>query len=186
MTALPKSKMTVDEFLAWSQTVPGRYELVDGTAYRMQSERVRHVRVKSRVYRALESALEATNAADGCEALADGALVRIDEATAYEPDSVIHCGTPIDGDALEVPNPVVVVEVLSPSTGGTDTGRKFLDYFKLSSVQHYIIVDPKQPPLIHHARQTDGTILTKLVATGTMNMTPPGITVDVAQFFERT
>jgi Uma2 family endonuclease len=183
MTALPKDKMTVDEFLAWSAVTPGRYELLDGLVHRMQAERVRHADRKFAIQSALRSAIR--SAGVDCRMLPDGMTVRIDSETAYEPDALIYCGERLDDDAIEVPNPAVVVEVLSPSTGAIDTGRKLMDYFKLSSVMHYIIVNPAKPPVVHHARQGDGSILTRLIASGTLALAPPGITVDIQQFFER-
>ena len=53
-----------------------------------------------------------------------------------------------------------MVEVASPSTRKIDASLKLTGYFSLPSVQHYLIVDPDGPPVIHHRRQGDGTILT--------------------------
>jgi Uma2 family endonuclease len=53
------------------------------------------------------------------EALPDGMMVKIDEHTAYQPDAVVHCDQPLPDDAIIVPAPVIVVEVLSPTTKRT-------------------------------------------------------------------
>lgn len=53
----PKAGMTVDEFLAWAEEYPGRYELLDGIVYGMSPERAGHARAKSRVHRALDGAI---------------------------------------------------------------------------------------------------------------------------------
>ena len=50
MTALPDHKMTVDEYLAWAERQPGRYELVDGSVYAMTPERAAHAAVKLAVH----------------------------------------------------------------------------------------------------------------------------------------
>jgi Uma2 family endonuclease len=42
MTALPKHKMSVDEYLAWAEGQPGRFELYAGTVYAMTPERAGH------------------------------------------------------------------------------------------------------------------------------------------------
>jgi Uma2 family endonuclease len=42
---------------------------------------------------------------------------------------------------MTAPNPVIVVEVLSPSTRGIDTTVKLADYFRVSGLRHYVIVD---------------------------------------------
>ena len=86
-------------------------------------------------------------------------------------------------NALEVPNPVILVEVASPSTRKYDGTVKRDGYFSLASVHHYLIVDPEGPPVIHHSRQPDGTILKSEVHEGTLTLSPPGIEVGVAELF---
>jgi Uma2 family endonuclease len=63
-----------------------------------------------------------------CEALPDGMTVRVEEQTAFEPDAVVYCGPRIDGDAVEVPSPVIIVEVLSPGSRSLDLGSKLYRY----------------------------------------------------------
>ena len=88
----------------------------------------------------------------------DGMTVRISKDTAHEPDALVRCGPKLAADAVEVPDPVIVVEVLSPSTRRIDAVRKLAGDFSLSSVHHYVIADPERLPVIHHQRQQDGTI----------------------------
>src|SRR5690349_1204219 len=75
MTALPKHKMTVDEFLAWAETHPGRYELVDGEIYMMTPQRTAHAERKYRVSKALEAGI--LSAGLDCHMLPDGVSVRV-------------------------------------------------------------------------------------------------------------
>jgi Uma2 family endonuclease len=73
----------------------------------------------------------------------------------YEPDAIVNCGPRMNDDAITAPNPVVVVQVLSPSTAGTDTGAKLAGYVLVSSIIHYLIVHPARPQVIQHRRRTD-------------------------------
>jgi Uma2 family endonuclease len=180
MTALPSGKMTVDQFLAWAEG-QSRLELHAGHVVKMAAERVGHARVKFALQRALEDGIQRANVA--CFVIPDGVTVRIDSDTCYEPDAMVFCGTHLDPDALEVNDPVILVEVLSPSTQHIDVGRKLTGYFSLPSVVHYLIVDPEQPPVVHHHRRPDGTILTSIVPSGRILLDPPGIDIDVASFF---
>ncbi len=50
-------------------------------------------------------------------------------------------------------------------------------------MQHYLIVDPDGPPLVHHRRQGGGTILTTIAHDGMLTLAPPGIEVAVAEIF---
>ena len=77
MTALPQTRITVDEYLAWAQGQPGRYELYDGTVHAMSPEGAGHAEAKGAVYRALLAGIRARKLA--CHALPDGMTVRIDK-----------------------------------------------------------------------------------------------------------
>ena len=178
MSAQSQQRMTVDEFLAWAEGQPGRFELYHGVPYAMAPERAQHAKVKHRIAVALERGIAKTGCS--CWMLPDGMTVRIDDQTAHEPDALVYCGTEIPPEAVEVPAPVIVVEVLSPSTRKIDASAKLMGYFSLASVQHYLIVDPDKLPIIHHRKQGDGTILTRLVHQGVILLDPPGIEVDVA------
>ena len=94
----------------------------------MAPERAAHARRKAEIWLALRDGIKAGGLS--CEALPDGMTVKIDEHTAYEPDAVVHCGEALADDAVIVPAPVIVVEVLSPSTAARDTGAKLADYFR--------------------------------------------------------
>ena len=138
----------------------------------MAPERWAHARLKARIWRALDP--EITQAGLPCQAAPDGMTVEIDDDTDYEPDALVNCGQPIPDDAIAAPNPVVIVEVLSPSTASVDSGAKLADYFRLTSVQHYLLVRPSRREIIHHRRTDDG-ILTRIVHDGAIELDPPGI-----------
>ena len=139
MTVLTKPRMTVDEYLDWAMDRPGRYELFQGEVFAMSPETVGHAQTKGNVYFALTAAVRERGLP--CYVLPDGPTVRVDEHTAYEPDALVYCGEELPQTALEVPNPVVIVEVLSPSTRRIDVSVKLAGYFRLPSVAHYLIVD---------------------------------------------
>lgn len=181
MPALAKPQMTVDEFLAWAQSVPGRHELFHGEVFAMSPESVGHAKIKGAVFSALSAGLRKQKLR--CNALPDGATVRIDAVTAYEPDALVYCGKELPPSAIEVPNPVIVVEVLSPSTRQIDLGVKLAGYFKLPSVMHYLIVNPSEPMIIHHARGDGGAIITRVVTEGAVPLEPPGITLALADVY---
>ncbi len=176
----PKIKMTVDEFLVWAENQGDRYELVDGIVHGMSPERAGHARAKSRVHRALQDAV--ARAGLPCEAMADGMTVRVDARTAYEPNGLVYCGERLGDDAIEVPAPVVVVEVLSPSTGFYDRHHKLAGYFAVPSIRHYLIVDLDRRMVIHHARDRDA-IRTRLLPSGPLRLDSPGLDLVVEDLF---
>jgi Uma2 family endonuclease len=173
--------MTVDEYLAWAEGQPGRFELYAGTVYAMAPEGVRHARVKFAVQRALHTAIQRTGAP--CHMLPDGMTVRIDAHTAHEPDALVYCGEKVPDSAIEVPNPVIVVEVLSPSTRRIDASAKLAGYFSIASVQHYLIIDADRRLVIHHARGALDVLATRIVHDGKIALAPPGVELTLADFF---
>jgi Uma2 family endonuclease len=171
--------MTVDKFIEWSQTQPGRHELHAGRIFTMQSERAGHNLAKLSVAIALRSAVRADGAP--CTVFSDGMTVQIDEGTAFEPDAVVHCG-PVNLGSVFATNPVVVVEIISPSSGRTDTIYKLDRYFRVPSIQHYLIVDATAR-LVIHARREGDDIIPRVVRAGRLGLDPPGISVEVGDFF---
>lgn len=182
MPALAKTHMSVDEYLAWAQDHPGRYELFDGEVYAMSPEGARHAEIKFAIQAALDKSIRAHRLP--CQMLPDGMTVRVNHDTAYEPDALVYCGPKLGPRALEVPEPIILVEVLSPSTRHIDAARKLGDYFRLPSVAHYLIVDPLRPLILHHARTAGSdTVLTHIITEGTIALDPPGITLAVADVY---
>ncbi|MEX6507525.1 Uma2 family endonuclease [Jiella sp. M17.18] len=177
--------MTADEFFAWCEGLPDkqRYELVEGEPVRRQSERIRHAETKFAAVVALKAGLRAAGRLD-CHAFIDGVSVRIDDQTVREPDALIHCG-PYDPDDVVATNPVVVVEVVSPSTVETDATRKLLDYFVVPSICHYLVLVPERDRLVHYRRSpVEGEILTRILGReATVDLSPPGIAVSVEALF---
>ena len=167
--------MTADAFLAWSLAQPKgcRYELVGGEVVRMRSERAAHARTKFKVARCLAAAIEAGGLE--CEVFGDGMAVRVDEDTIYEPDALVRCGEKLDDEAVIVEDPVIVVEVVSPSSHSVDGGAKLADYFRIPSVVHYLIVRTKDRTVIVHSRSGEGAILTRIVRNAAIALDPPGL-----------
>jgi Uma2 family endonuclease len=176
-----RSIMTVDEYLSWAEGRPGRYELVDGLVQAMTPERAAHAETKLAVHMAFAAGLRKQRLP--CHVLPDGMTVRIDETTAFEPDASIYCGPKLAPSALEVKNPVVVVEVLSPSSQQIDASTKLAGYFRLPSIVHYLIVDPDKPLIIHHARRRDDSILTHIVRSRSIVLDPPGLELAFADIY---
>jgi Uma2 family endonuclease len=95
---------------------------------------------------------------------------------------VVNCGPRLDSNAIAASNPVIVVEVLSPATQSIDSSDKLADYFRVPSIQHYLIVRAKRREIIHHAL-SGAEIVSRAVNIGAIRMDPPGISIDVAEVY---
>jgi len=177
----PVARLTRDEYRAWAEQQPtGRFERVNGVIVAMAPERAGHNRRKALVWQVLRQAVHAAELP--CEVYTDGMTVEVGNSD-YEPDAVVHCGSRLPDDAVTVPDPLIVVEVLSPSTSATDRAWKLQEYFRLPSLRHYLIVWADKPQIAHHRRGDGGVIETHAILGGEVRLEPPGITVRVEDIY---
>jgi Uma2 family endonuclease len=183
MTALAKPKpMTVREVLAWADQQPeGKFELYDGAVVAMAPERFGHGQDKRRIANALEDAIR--KAGVPCQAAVDSIGIAVNDYTTYIPDALVNRGEPLPRDAMLAANPVIVVEVYSPSSASPDQVVKMRHYFMLPSVQHYLTVHGEQREIFHHTRGPDGTFISAL-AGEMLRLDPPGIVLSLTGIFE--
>ena len=189
MTAVPKHKMTADEFLAWVETLPseaGKFELWDGEVVVRhgpggfeEGELAQHWDAKGAMFVALREAI--ARARLPCFAAVDGPMVRLSPSRMARPDLLVYCGPKVSRMTREVLNPIILVEVLSPSTEKRDHGVKREGYFTLSSLAHYIIIDPDRPLVIHHKRGAANAVGTEILTGARLRLEPPGLDVDLTE-----
>jgi Uma2 family endonuclease len=181
MSSPAKNEMNVDAFLLWADGRDGRWELRDGQPVMMAPERAGHALTKYAAQKALEAGI--LRAGLPCRMFPDGMTVRITARMAFEPDALVVCPPQRDLNTMEIPNPIVVVEVLSPSTAADDHGVKLDGYFSVSSVEHYLILDADRRVMIHHKRGQAEAIETRILRDGVIRLDPPGLEAEVAGFF---
>ena len=172
-----------EHFRRWAaEQQAGRFERHDGWVVAMAPERLSHVHRKSMVWLILRQAIIAAGLS--CGVFADGATVEVEDSD-YEPDAVVRCRPPLPADAIAVPDPMVLVEVLSPATRSIDLTRKPTEYFKLPTVQHYLIFWADKPQVIDYRRRRDG-IETRMINVGGIPLDPPGIEIPIADIYAGT
>jgi Uma2 family endonuclease len=126
---------TVDDFLAWERAQGERYEFVDGIVRMMVGGTLAHARIKGNIYAALREQLERGR----CEVFVDGPKV-LTAAAAMYPVAVVTCAPDLAPDDDAVPDPVLIVEVLSRSTEQFDRGGKWRAYQELPSLRYFLLV----------------------------------------------
>lgn len=178
----PDLPMSRADYRRWAEAQPsGRFERVEGSVVAMAPERLSHVDRKSLVWLALRRAVAAAGLP--CHVYGDGVTVEVDDND-FEPDAILRCGDPLPGEGVAVPDPLVVVEVLSPSTRQGDLTRKMVAYFRIPSVRHYLIFWADRPQVIHHRRRDgDDGIETRVVTAGAIRLDPPGVTITVEDVY---
>jgi Uma2 family endonuclease len=178
----PETSMTREDFLAWTDLQPtGRFERIDGIVVAMAPERASHNRRKRAARDALERAVSKAGLTS-CEVFADGMTVQVENSD-FEPDAVLRCGPRLPGESTKVPDPLVLVEVLSPDSGTRDRATKLRAYFKLPSVQHYLTVWSDEQRIVRHSRTPNDQVAAQVFVSGEIELDPPGITVTVEAFY---
>ena len=156
MTALLKHRYTVDEYIAFDRETEGRYEYFDGEVVCMSGGSLNHNRIVRNMIARLENLL----AGGSCEVLPSDMRIKVPAAHPYRyPDIAVFCGEPVieelQGQELLV-NPVLLVEVLSPSTAAYDQGRKFEAYQSIPTFREYVVITQTRPQISQHVRQPNG------------------------------
>ncbi len=96
----------------------------------------------------------------------------------------VWCGEErLPGDAVAVPDPLIVVEVPSPSTSAIDRAWKLEEYFRLPSMRRYLIVWADHQQVAHHRRTDRGSIETVTFTAGPIRLDPPGIEIEVEEIY---
>lgn len=180
--ALP-TRMTVDEFLAWAvRQEKGRYELFDGRVVMQQAQNWGHAELSLRVYNLLAAAIERASVPFYPAPM--GMTVRITKKYAFEPDALVAPLPKPRRTDLEIPSPVIVVEVLSRSTARRDRTDKLAGYFKVPSIEHYLLLDPEEREVIWYRRAAGGATGPPLtLREGALKLDPPGIEIEIADIF---
>jgi Uma2 family endonuclease len=135
MPNVAEQLMSLDEFLAWEREQPERYEYAGGVTTMMTGGSLDHSTIASNLWTALRDKLRGGT----CRAFRGDTKIIANNSIRY-PDLSVTC-TPVRGDEDTVLEPVLVVEVVSPSTEREDRGRKKFDYFSTSSIQQYAIIE---------------------------------------------
>jgi len=136
--ALEQRRMTAEEFLAWDETQTIKHEFVHGEVFAMTGGVDRNYTVALNLAITLRQQLRGTP----CRVYGSDVKLRVDAADCFfYPDLMVTCGATDLANRLIKREPVLVVEVLSPSTAAFDRGDKFADYRQLPTLAEYLLVD---------------------------------------------
>jgi len=151
MAADPKHKWTVDEYLAFERASEERHEYVDGEVFDMVGASKKHNRISGNIFAYLLPLLREK----GCWAYINDMKVGIRKRQYRYPDIVVACGEERMEDVSEdtLLNPIMVIEVLSPSTELHDRTKKFAAYRQIASLQVYVLVSQDTPKIEQYTRR---------------------------------
>ncbi len=124
---------TYEEYSQWE----GKWELIQGIPYAMNSPRIDHQKISFRIAKQLDRHLAGSQTCESIMAVD----WQISEDTVVQPDNIVICGENRDKRKIVIP-PVLVFEILSPSSSRNDKIVKYRLY-QAAGVKYYCIVDPE-------------------------------------------
>ena len=128
------------EYLALEARSPVRHEYIAGEVFAMTGASIRHNIIALNIATALRTHLRGTP----CRALMEGVKLYLKEERSYfYPDVMVTCEPrllELDAQVQVVDSPVLIVEVLSPSTEGIDRREKLRAYRTLPGLKEYAMV----------------------------------------------
>ena len=185
MAASAVPRFTFDEFLEREQRSPFRHEYIRGHIEMMAGGSENHALLCAAIVRILDTALLDRD----CRVYGDAFLLRMEaaELSSY-PDAMVVCGQPnfVERRKLVLDNPVVVVEVLSPSTEAYDLGEKRQAYQQLASLKEILFLSQDRPAIQYWYRQDGGwESMTIEDAEATLSLRHLAIDIQLADLYRR-
>ena len=172
--------MSLEEFLAWEREQPERHEFDGFIVTAMTGASMAHVKITMNLAFALRQSLRGS----GCRPLSSDAKVIAGGSVRY-PDIAVTCQPMADRDDI-VPEPVLIIEVLSPSTARVDRGRKKFDYFATPSVRQYAIVEQDERLVDLYTRTDAGWVNEVIADEAVLNRSSVGVELSLDAIYEDT
>lgn len=143
MSATPKRRYTVSEYLEREETSETKSEYYDGEIFAMAGASREH----NTIVFNLAGIIGPQLVGGPCQGFPSDMRTRLPSGLYTYPDVIIVCGKQefAKENADTLINPTVVIEVLSPSTADYDTGKKFRWYQQTASIQEIVFVAQKEP-----------------------------------------
>jgi Uma2 family endonuclease len=156
MSAVPKTRYTVEEYIELLKNSDERFEYFDGEVISMAGGKIVHGDIATNIVRHLGNRL----ADRPCKVSGGDVALKVPTAPPFRfPDASVVCGERVIDEFQGIEmlvNPRLIVEVLSPTTEAYDRGAKFLAYQSIESFQEYLLVAQDRPHVTHYTRQQRG------------------------------
>lgn len=178
MTDAAQKLMTVPAFLDWDDGTDRRYELVRGEVRAMAPATDAHGTIVVNAAARLSAALRPP-----CRVVSKAGIVLPDRADTYfVADLAVTCSPPERG-RVHLADPLLVVEVLSPSTAAHDRGAKLYDYRRIASVAEIVLVSTEERRVELWRRDGERWIVQDLIGEAVARLESVGADLALADLY---
>jgi Uma2 family endonuclease len=174
-----RKPMTLAEFLEWEERQPMRYEFDGIGPVAMTGGTYGHSTIQGNLATALGGRLRGKR----CRFHGSHLKFQVAEGHVRYPDGMVLC-SPIDRTATVVYDPVVVFEVLSPSTARDDRIVKAREYQATPSVQRYVMLEQDGVSATVYARSGETWTHEILIADSILALPEIGVELPLAELYE--
>jgi Uma2 family endonuclease len=174
--ALRKS-MTLEQFLAWEIRQELKYEFDGVQPVAMKGVRVEHAAIEANLNAALRDRLRGK----ACRAFGSSLKIEVAGRIRY-PDAFVVCTTVPRGSYV-VRDPVVVFEILSPSTSHTDMVLKTAEYKATPSILRYVILEQNHAGAQVFSRKGEDWIVETIKDDDVLRMPELGIEIPLPEIY---
>ena len=150
-----KAKISVEDYLEREKISVDKHEYIEGEVYAMAGTSDVHNLIAGDLYALLVNHLRGSR----CQPFFGEIKVRVTEKVYYYPDVLVSCEQNPE-DPYFRNQPILIIEVTSPSTERIDRSEKLLYYLQMPSLQEYVIVDQQKMNVEVHRRQANGRWIT--------------------------
>jgi Uma2 family endonuclease len=171
---------TLAEFRVWQERQPEVWEFFHGVPKPRTPGTMARTVIKGNLTCLFGDAL----ARPDRHVLVSGAIIEVRDFSLI-PDIVVTCA-PLDFSTPRVEEPLIIVEILSPSNQNDDMGRKLSLYLEIPSLMHYLVIHQDRRQVLHDQRRDDlgGAFLTNIAPADRLRLEPPGIELALAAVYE--
>jgi Uma2 family endonuclease len=186
MSTLANKFVTPEEYLEFERKAEYKSEYHDGKIYAMSGVSRRHDRINVPLSALLDRHLRGGK----CEVFSSDMRVLVEASGLYTyPDLSVVCGQArfADGHFDSLTNPVLLVEILSPSTEAYDRGLKAAMYRKIPSLQELLLIAQERYEVQLYRRIPDGTwsVMDFEGLDASVELQSIGYTLRLSELYER-
>jgi Uma2 family endonuclease len=182
VSELAERRMSLDEFLRWDDGTDTRYELIDGFPLAMAPPAEAHRILAMRLGLRIDTALQNRRP---CNVQIEAGVLRPDRADSYYvADLAVTC-RPNEPGRQSIVDPILIVEILSPSTERHDRRIKLPIYRQIESAQEILLIDADGHYAELHRRE-DNRWITELVRgpSAILSLASAELRVSMAELYE--